>query len=226
MNAFSIYRRLLRFARPYAARIVVLLVASLVATPIALLTPLPLKIVVDNVIGGKPVPAFLARLLPAQLLASPCAILLFAIGILLVLSVVSQLQRMGSNVLMTYVAEKLVLRFRSELFRHMQRLSLAYHDMTGSADSLYRIQYDAMSIQFVALDGFIPFVVAIATLGSMVYVIARLDATLALVALGIMPLLVVVLRHYRRRGSPASAAWIAPPPRDGPRSLQRLALSA
>jgi ATP-binding cassette, subfamily B, bacterial len=36
-----------------------MLALSLISTPVALLTPLPLKIVVDSVLGDKPLPGFM-----------------------------------------------------------------------------------------------------------------------------------------------------------------------
>jgi len=57
----------------------------------------------------------------------------------------------------------------------MQRLSLQYHDSRGTADSLYRIQYDAPAIQNILVDGAIPFVTATITLSTMIVATARLD---------------------------------------------------
>jgi ATP-binding cassette subfamily B protein len=199
MTAFAIYRRLLRLARPYWLRLAGLFALSLVTMPITLLTPLPVKIVVDSVIGHRPLPAPFGALIPFLQGFSSRPELLLAISMLLLLTLAYQVQQSLSGVLTTYLSEKLVFRFRSELFRHMQRLSLAYHDMTGSSDSLYRIQYDAMAIQFIAIDGTIPFVVSLATLLAMLLVIYRLDPTLALVSLVIMPLFVGVLRYFRPR---------------------------
>ncbi len=54
---------------------------SILSTPIALLMPLPLKIVVDAVLGQQPLPRWLSRLLPATL--SHTAFLLLAAGLLL-----------------------------------------------------------------------------------------------------------------------------------------------
>src|SRR5439155_26590222 len=86
-----------------------------------------------------------------------------------------------------------------QLFRHVQRLSLSYHDATGTSDSTYRIQYDAMSIQYIAIDGVIPFISAALTLAGMIYVTARIDRQLALVALAVSPVLFVVSRAYSPR---------------------------
>ena len=56
------------------------------------------------------------------------------------------LHTLFSSLLSTYVAEKMVLSFRGKIFRHVQRLSIAYHDMKGTTDSSYRIQYDAAAV--------------------------------------------------------------------------------
>jgi ATP-binding cassette subfamily B protein len=93
----------------------------------------------------------------------------------------------------------LVQNFRTQLFRHVQRLSLAYHDATGTSDSTYRIQYDAMATQTIAIDGVIPFIGAAFTLAGMIYVTARIDWQLALVALAVSPVLFLVSRAYKQR---------------------------
>src|SRR5260370_30147235 len=71
--------------------------------------------------------------------------------------------------------------------------------MKGPADSAYRIQYDAAAIQYVPIDGFIPFVTAGFKLAAMIYVTLRLDWQLALVALTISPALYFVSQSFRRR---------------------------
>src|SRR5665811_683287 len=87
----------------------------------------------------------------------------------------------------TYTGEKLVLDFRARLFSHMQRLSVSYHDAKGSADSIYRIQSDAMALQYLTIDGFIPLVSATLTLTGMIWVTAWIDWQLALVAVAVSP---------------------------------------
>jgi ATP-binding cassette subfamily B protein len=60
----TLFKRLLRQARPYWSHIASILVLRLLSTPLVLLLPLPLKIAVDNAIGSHALPAFLDRLLP------------------------------------------------------------------------------------------------------------------------------------------------------------------
>src|SRR5919199_6271869 len=108
----TLYRRLLRQARPYWLHIVGSFLLSLLASPLALLTPLPLKIAVDSVVGSHPLPGWLA-LLPAAVVPSPIAVLVLAAGLVVAVAVLGQLQEIGTTLLRTYTGEKLVLDFRA-----------------------------------------------------------------------------------------------------------------
>ena len=199
----TLYRRLLRQARPYWIHIAALLLLSLLASPLALLNPLPLKIAVDHVLGEHPVPDWLGRLLPAALTSSSAALLLAVVAMVLGIALTSQLQNMATTWLRTYAGERLVREFRGQIFRHLQRMSLLYHDVKGTMDSIYRVQYDSASIQYIAIDGVIPFLSASLTFVSMLIVSFKIDWQLALVALSVSPFLFAVARAYRtalRRG--------------------------
>jgi ATP-binding cassette subfamily B protein len=191
----QLYRRLLGQARPYWRHIAGIFLIGLLATPLALLVPLPLKLVVDNVVGSKPPPGFL----PVSLSGSDAALLAVAVGLLGVVALLTQLQFLAGEALGAYTGEKLVLRFRAELFRHVQRLSISYHDARGTSDATYRIQYDAPAIQWVAVQGVTPFVSAALMLAGMIAITALIDWQLALVALAISPLLFVITVVSRRR---------------------------
>ncbi|HEX8690220.1 MAG TPA: ABC transporter ATP-binding protein [Solirubrobacterales bacterium] len=195
----GIYRRVLREARPYWRHIFAIWVISLFATPLALLLPLPLTIAVDSVLGDKPLPGFLEGIVPSSIQDSTNALLIFTVVLLVVVELASQLQSMSKSLMRTYTAERLTLHFRAQLFRHAQRLSLAYHDRKGTADANYRIQSDAASVSSVAVDGVIPFVSAGITFLAMLVIIANIDMTLALIALVYAPVLVVLTWAYRRR---------------------------
>ena len=195
----TLFHRLLRQSRPYWLHIAAVFAVGLLSTPLALLTPLALKITVDSVIGSHPLPGFLTTLLPSSVPGSDMALLVFAVVLFVVVALLTQLQQLGSSLLRTYTGEKLVLDFRTRIFRHSQRLSLAYHDSKGTADSTYRIQYDAPAIQSVAIDGLIPLTTAGVTLVGMIYITALIDWQLALVALAISPVVVTLIRVYRQR---------------------------
>ncbi|UCG22973.1 MAG: ATP-binding cassette domain-containing protein [Chloroflexota bacterium] len=195
----EIMGRVIRQTRPYWAHIAAIFLLGLLAAPLALLTPLPLTIAVDSVIGSEPLPDFAYVLLPSTITDSKEALLILATLLVLLIALLTQLQTLSSNLLRAYTGEKLVLHFRADLFRHLQRLSLSYHDVQGTADSIYRIQYDSAAIRYLAIDGVTPFVSATVTLAAMLIVMFRLDWQLALVALLISPILFFIARLYRRR---------------------------
>ena len=199
MGDVALYRRVLVQARPYRLQFVALFGLGLLASPIALLIPVPLRIVVDSVIGGRPVPPLLRAVLPAGAIAAPGAVLVVALGLLLLVAALNQAQQLAGTLLRTWVGERLALDIRSRIVDHVQRLSLIYHDSRGTPDSLYRIKYDAPAIQNILVDGAIPFITAAMTLTTMIVVTARLDWPLALVALGVCPVLLVLSRAYRGR---------------------------
>ena len=203
----DLYRRLLLEARPYWLHLFATLVLSLLSTPLALLAPLPMKLAVDSVLGSQPLPRLVQRFLPSLPGANSAATsLLFVVAALLLITLLRQLQGTLSGVLQTYTGEKLLQDFRAKLFRQVQRLSLSYHDDKGTSDSAYRIQYDAYCIQAVTLGSLLPLINASITLVGMVYVIARMDWQLALVALTVSPILFMLTRTFRR---PLRRRWRA-----------------
>jgi ATP-binding cassette subfamily B protein len=195
----SLYKRIAAEARPYWAHVAAICLFSLLSAPLALLAPLPLKIAVDSVLGDSPLPQLLNMMLPPMAGNDKTAVLIVAISLVVMIIVLQQLQGFASWLLQLYVGEKLVLRFRSRLFGYVQRLSLSYHDTKGTADSLYRIQYDAPSVQYVTIQGFVPFLTAWVTLGALVWAIAQFDFALSMVALAVSPALFLLAEFYRRR---------------------------
>jgi ATP-binding cassette, subfamily B, bacterial len=195
----GLYRRLMLEARPYWRHISGLFGLSLLSSVFALLTPLPLAIAVDSVVGSHPLPGFIAVFVPASVSQSQTGVLLVAAALFVLIALLKQLQQFGNLVLTTYAGEKLLLQFRSRLFQHAERLSFAYHDSRGTADSTYRIQYDANAIQTIAVTGLIPFFTATVTVAGMLYVTARIDWQLALVSLAVVPILFLAMRVYRKR---------------------------
>lgn len=194
-----LFRRLLMEARPYWGHISLIFVVSVLATPLALLIPLPLKIVVDSVLGDKPLPGFLAAITPQFFHESSARILILAALLAVFVSLMRQLQGLANSYLQAYTGEHLVRAFRAKIFRHVQRLSLTYHDARGTADSVYRIQNDARSIQYIAINGVFPFVTASATVISMMVIIAKLEWTLVLIPAAVVPIVILLVRESRKR---------------------------
>jgi ATP-binding cassette, subfamily B, bacterial len=196
------FSRLWQHLRAWRGWLVLVLVLDLMAVPLALLTPLPLKVAVDNAIGGQPLPEWATTGPMGALVnvAGPgAAALVLAVVLVVALALVSQLQRNSSWLLQSWVGERIVLAFRAELFQRVQRLSMTYHDRRGIADSLYRIQYDATSVQWLAVYGVAPLLTALGTLVGITWVMYAMDSSLALLALAVMPALVLLTVFFGRR---------------------------
>lgn len=187
-----VLRRLLQHLVGFRWLIVAIVVIDLLAVPLTLLAPVPLQLAVDHAIGSQRLPPWLAAL-PAR---TPGALLAVAVAMIIVLALLSQLQRNGAWLLQSWTGERVVLAFRAELFRRAQRLSMTYHDRRGVADSLYRIQYDAGSVQWVAVYGIAPLVTAAGTLVGIFAVMWSMNSALALIALAVVPPLLLLTRFF------------------------------
>ncbi|MDQ3932613.1 MAG: ABC transporter transmembrane domain-containing protein, partial [Actinomycetota bacterium] len=194
----SLLRRVLTEARPMWASIFGVFLIDLLGTPLALLNPVPLKIAVDSILGDQPLPGPLRAML-GGLSESTFAALAVVAGFLLLVVLLAQLQEVTAEFLKIRTGENLTVRFQARLFRHAQRLSLAYHDARGTTDSIYRTQYDAYAIWHLSIGGLLPLISSGFTLLSMIYVSARINLQLAVVALVVAPALLALAHWYRAR---------------------------
>lgn len=195
----KVLRRLLHESRRYWPHLAGIVLLDMLATPLSLLKPLALKIAIDCVIGSRPLPWNVGRFLPGWMTGSRLRVLAAAAVLQILIVVLLQAQALVSYLLNTQVGERLTLTFRAQLFRHIQRLSLSFHDTRGTADSLFRIEFDAPSIQAIVIHGVIPFISELVMLVAMIYVMALISWRLALVALTISPILFLASRSYDKR---------------------------
>src|SRR5215469_18318988 len=194
-----LYRRLLLEARRFWPHIAVLFALGLLSTPVTLLAPLPLKLTVDSVLGPHELPRWLLRLLPAGTGRSDVMVIAAVAALAVLVALSKQLLEFGSTILLSYTGEQMVLTFRAKLFRHLQGLSLSYHDAADPATATYRMQYDAPAIHWIMVDALMPLLSSLLTLIAMVVVMTRIDWALALVSMTILPVLYFLSQFYNRR---------------------------
>jgi len=183
--------------RPYLWSIVALLVISLLAVPIALIFPLPIKLLVDSVLGSQPLPGYLTIFVGSQV--SKSLAISLAISILLGAAVLTYFQNLVNVWYSNKVGNRMTLDVRARLFRQMQRLSIAYHDTMGASDSAYRTLNDAPMLRSFGIDNIIPLTTSILTLAAMILVMVYLDWQLALIALLVSPLMFLLTLAFRPR---------------------------
>ena len=197
MLRFSHAQRAFEDLRPYFRPLVVLLIVSLLAVPMTLIFPLPIKLLVDSVLGSQPLPGYLTIFVGSQV--STSLALWLAISILMAAAVLTYLQNLVNVWYSNKVGNRMTLDVRTRLFRQMQRLSIAYHDTMGAADSAYRTLNDAPMLRSFGIDSLIPLTTSILTLGAMILVMVFLDWQLALIALVVSPLMFLLTFLFRPR---------------------------
>jgi len=192
----ALFRRLLAEAWPHRLQLLALFGVGLLQAPVAILSPLPLKLAVDSALGTVPLPRFLV---PPGVAPSPSLALSLAVGVLLAGALLRQLQALADRWLRAWLVERQTLELRARLFLHVQHLSLSHHDRRGTVDAITRIERDAKETQAILVESVFPSVAASLTLAGMLWVTARLDWQLALATLAIGPALFLLNRYYRTR---------------------------
>ena len=188
----------LSFLRPYRGRVVAILALSIGEICLAALAPWPLKVVVDYVLGGLPLPGPLAANMPAVVAESAIALLVLVVLAGLLVQAANEVVRMIHTQMQVQVAQRVVYTLRAKLLAHLQALPLRHHLLTPTADSVYRLDADAHCVDDLIIGGVFPLTLAGLNLAVMFVVLVYVDPTLALLSLAVAPFLYVCLRYYSR----------------------------
>ena len=184
----SIYRRVLRYYRPFLWQTIFGLCLTLVGVGLNLLKPWPFKIIVDDFLrAGSQIREdwrFWILLLCLAL-----------IGIQFLWGIINWI----TNYLFVKIGLQALLKLRTDLYSYLQSLSLKYHDARRSSDSSFRVAYDSQSIQTIYNKGFTNIFASVITLVGTFVIMLRLDWELTLVSLGIVPLVVGAIYLFAHR---------------------------
>jgi ABC-type multidrug transport system fused ATPase/permease subunit len=126
-------------------------------------------------------------LAPWLLGLGPQALLAVAASSIVTIAVGLGACTVGSNYLTIDVGQRMVNDLRRDLYAHLQKLSLKFHYRQQTGDLLYRVMADTFSIQSLAMNGVLPLITALLTVGGMFGVMLRYNASLALVTLLLAP---------------------------------------
>lgn len=187
----SLYLWALGYLRPYRFGVLLLLTLSFTEVVLGVLKPWPLKLLVDNVLGERPL-ALLRSFDRHQLLIIGCA------GYFL-LHLFNELNAALHTRLQVGIGQRVVADLREQLFSHMQSLSLRFHFRQATGDTIYHIENDAYCVEGLTMSGFVPLVTSGATLLAMFFVLLTMNWQLALLAVSVVPLLYLVNRYFMGR---------------------------
>jgi ATP-binding cassette subfamily B protein len=171
------------------------LLLTLFRSGLEVLKPWPLKLLVDNVLYAKPMPAFMHHF---TLPADRHAMVWWCVGATVLLFLMSWTITATSAVANIGFGQRLSYDLAGDLFAHLQRLSLRYHSRKSVGDSLRRITSDSTCVSTIVKDALLPVLTSGATLVLMFGICWKLSWPLTLAALAVVPAMGLVMRRYAR----------------------------
>ncbi|HKP17028.1 MAG TPA: ABC transporter ATP-binding protein [Gaiellaceae bacterium] len=206
-RTMSLHRQLtlLRYARPHWRGLLVLVGAMGATVGLSLLQPWPMKFLVDQALGDKPMPAWTNAVVDAFPGPGGKKELLLLIAVAtVVIFVASTVVSMVNGLVSVRVGQKMAYDLGADLFRHLQKLSLLFHSRQPVGDSIARVTGDPYAVQVMVTGAILPVLQSFVTLLAMFAIMFRLDWALTLLSLAVVPFLFLAIRIYARPMKDAS----------------------
>jgi ATP-binding cassette subfamily B protein len=197
-------RRILPYLRPYWLLALISVAGTLLDTGANLLAPWPLKILVDNALGNKPLPSYLANPL-GSLAHDRSTLIVVAVIAGLIVTFLAGALSVLTNFVNTRIEQRVVLDFRSDLFHKAQRLGIGFHDRRDRGLLMYSINFeaDAAGGLIMAIQ---PIAQSVLTLVGMFWISYQIDRELALLSLVVIPILYISTGYYANHIQPRIGA--------------------
>jgi ATP-binding cassette, subfamily B, bacterial len=159
------------------------------STATTLIVPWPMKLIFDNVLSDKPWPELLK---PMQYLFTGngnTQALLILCGSMIGIALVRGFFAYYQLFLTSRIGYLLVYTLRGELFNHLQRLSLSFHNKTRTGELLSKLTSDTNNLKDVFADSALTFTTHLLTVTGMLVIMFNLNFQLGLIVLISFPLL-------------------------------------
>jgi ATP-binding cassette subfamily B protein len=163
-----------------------------------LLRPWPLKIIFDYILLSKPVPHKLSLLQGLLDWDKFGSLVLISLAIVLI-TVVKGLASYSQMYITSRVGYRLAHSLRREIFNHLQKLSLSFHQKMPSGELLTNVSFDTNSLRDVFSEFVLTFASELLTLVGMLLIMVFVNWKLSLIVMATAPVLVfLTFQRYRR----------------------------
>jgi len=196
--SFNIIIRFRRELLAHWPRLTIALVCTLGYTGMRLAEPWPLKFIFDNVLVNQP----LVTPYPwvnETIGTDRMRILYTAAGALLFFAMLRGIFYYFQSVLTSYVGQEVVIRIRRQLFAHLQRLSLRFHNESSTGDLLTRLTGDINNLRQLLAASLLSLISEGILLISFLIVMFVMNWRLASLAVITMPAIFVLVTYYSSR---------------------------
>jgi ATP-binding cassette, subfamily B, bacterial len=189
--------RVFPYLRPYRVLMALAVAFMVLSALVALAQPWPLAFLVDSALGQRPPPAIFTWLSGD----SPSSRIIFAVLLGLFLTLIANGVSILSSYVQTRLEQRMIFDLRSDMFEHVQRLSLAFHDAAKTGGLMFAINYQASAVGAIAV-AVLPLAQNVLTVAGMGFIAYRFDAGLALLSLTVVPAIYYSTRVYAVRVEP------------------------
>lgn len=157
------------------------------STLTSLIVPWPMKLIFDHVLLNHPLPSELAGMEWILHGGSEQALWLLC-GSMIAIALFKGIFSYYQLFLTSRIGYLLVYTLRSELFDHLQRLSLAFHSTTPSGELLSKLTSDTNTLKDVYADSALTFTTHVLTVLGMFAIMFSLSLKLSLIVVASFPL--------------------------------------
>jgi ATP-binding cassette, subfamily B, bacterial len=180
--SWPLVRRAAEYGRPYAGKIMGMLILILITTLLGLIPPLLTRNLIDYALPNKDLQRL--TLLSLAMLAIP-----------LIRGGLGLWQRYFSS----SVGEGVICDLRTALFSHFHRMSLRFFTNTKTGELISRLNNDVIGAQRAVTGTFVDFITNTVTLVFTLFIMLRLEWRLTLLAIVVLPLFLIPLRLLGKR---------------------------
>jgi ABC-type multidrug transport system fused ATPase/permease subunit len=178
--------RLLAFVRPYWLHMVLATVLMFLSSSASLYAPYLTAVAIDENIAGGDVPGLVRT---SGLLAGALA--------------VTYLASAGQSYILSWVGQKVLTNLRGHLFRHLQALSVPYHDKHLVGVTISRVINDVAVINELLSQGIVGVIGDSILLVGIIGTMIAMEARLALLTFSVLPLMVLATMIFSRHARTA-----------------------
>jgi ATP-binding cassette subfamily B multidrug efflux pump len=192
-------RRLLTYLRPYKLQVAISAVATILKSATDSAGPLLVMIAVDTYMAATP-PAhlnWLSRHLSRYPIAPMHGITLLA-GLYLAALLFTFVLELLQTYLMQWTGQKVMFDLRSQIFRHLQRMSPAFYDRNPVGRLVTRLTSDVDALNEMFTSGVLAIFEDIFTLVFIVGIMVWKSWPLALLTVAVIPAILFVTGIFRR----------------------------
>jgi ABC-type multidrug transport system fused ATPase/permease subunit len=198
----AMLRLISQLVRPYRWSLLLILLAMLLETLTSLAAPWPLKVILDNVAGGRHLPRFLEEFITSVFGSSfhhrKMEVAAFAAFSVVLIAAVGALASYIDNYYTESVGQWVAHDLRMRTYDHLQRLSLSYYDTHQTGALLSTITNDIQTIQNFASSSTLGIIVDLLTILEMLGLMFWLNWDFALIAVAVTPFLLLFVSRFKR----------------------------